>query len=204
MAEPTATPAGPAVTPRFGGRRLLYLGTGALGVMFMPMWVQWLRANYPDLRVRPVLTRSATRFVSRTAVSLFAGQPAELDDWSGAAEMVAPHVEMAAWADAIIVHPATFHFVSRFAVGLADTPTLLALQCFSGPIAVASAFPPGGLASAAWTKHAAELSGRPNVTMVAPHQGVSLTTGKPEATTAAPLNEVIPALEDLRLKLAAR
>lgn len=178
----------------FPGERLLYLGTGSLGVMFMPSWMQWLRSRYPQLAVRPVLTRSATRFTTTTAVSLFANRAVSIDAWSEFPDGAVPHVEMTSWADAIIVHPASFNFMARFAAGLADTPTLLAIQCFQGPIAVAPAVPPGALTSPVWRQHLANLACRENVAVVSPHQGVSVSTGRTDATTAAPLPEVVAAL----------
>lgn len=189
--------------PAFTGRRLLYIGTGALGVMFMPMWLHWLRSSYPDVELRTVITRSATRFVTPTTLSVFGGKQPELDVWSDEPETSAPHVELAHWADTVIVHPATFHFTSRLALGAADTPAMLALQCARVPVALAPALPPGAITSPAWQQHARALAERPNVTVVRPHPGMSMTTGKPGAMTAAPLTEVIPALEELRARLAA-
>lgn len=80
---------------------------------------------------------------------------------------------------------------------------MLALQCAQVPVALAPALPPGAITSPAWQQHARALAERPNVTVVRPHPGMSMTTGKPGAMTAAPLTEVIPALEELRARLAA-
>ncbi|MEU7551675.1 flavoprotein [Streptomyces sp. NPDC044571] len=192
----------PTAAPPFTARRLLYVGTGSLGVMFMPMWVHWLRAAYPELAVRTIITRSATKFVTPTALSVFAGHTPQLDSWTEEPEKSAAHVEMAEWADTVIVHPATFHFTSRLALGVADTPVLLALQCTRAPIVLAPALPPGALASAAWESHMAALERRANVHVVPPHPGVSITTGKPDAATAAPLPEVLLAAERLRAAAA--
>ncbi|MFD0375085.1 flavoprotein [Streptomyces sp. NPDC127112] len=187
----------PSAAPPFTARRLLYVGTGSLGVMFMPMWVHWLRASYPELAVRTVITRSAAKFVTPTALSVFAGHVSQLDSWTEETETSAAHVEMAEWADAVIVHPATFHFTSRLALGMADTPVLLSLQCTRAPVVLAPALPPGAMASAAWQSHMSALERRANVHVVTPHPGVSITTGKPDAATAAPLPEVLAAAERL-------
>ncbi|MFI6660837.1 flavoprotein [Streptomyces sp. NPDC050523] len=194
----------PSAAPPFTGRRLLYVGTGALGVMFMPMWLHWLRTSYPEVEIRTVVTRSATRFVTPTTLSVFGGRPPQLDVWGEEPETTAPHVELAHWADTVVVHPATFHFTGRLALGVADTPTLLALQCTAAPIALAPALPPGALTSPAWRQHARTLAERANVTVVPPHQGISMTTGEPGAMTAATLTEVIPAVEALRARLAGQ
>ncbi|MFI2370943.1 flavoprotein [Streptomyces sp. NPDC018833] len=201
MAEATQVPAGSA--PAFGARRVLFVGTGAIGVMFMPMWVNWLRTAYPAVELRTMVTRSAERFVTRTALTAFAGDEVLRDVWPDEPEVGARHVELAQWPDAVVVHPATFHFVSRLALGVADTPLMLALQCTQAPIAVAPALPPSGVESFAYRQHVAALEQRPNVTVVPPQPGFSVTTGRMDAAVATPLPEVVPALERLRARLAA-
>ncbi|MFF6998419.1 flavoprotein [Streptomyces sp. NPDC008313] len=201
MAENPPPPEAPA--PEFGGRKVLFAGTGSLGVMFMPMWLNWLRTAYPDIEVRTVLTRSAQRFVTRDAVTAFAGGTVLQDVWPDEPEEGATHVQLAQWPDTVVVHPATYSFVSRLALGVADTPLLLALQCTAAPIAVAPALPPGGAESYGYRRHVAALAERPNVTVVPPQPGYSVTTGGPGATVATPLPAVIPALERLRARLAA-
>lgn len=198
----TATP-DEGQPPRFGARRLLYVGTGALGVMFMPMWANWLRTSYPDLELRTVLTRSAHQFTGPAAVAALGGRPPLLDAWPADGEGSALHVELAEWADAVLVHPATFHFTSRLALGAADTPVLLALQCTRAPIAVAPALPPGGVGSPAYLRHVQALAERPNVVVVPPVRGFSVTTGNQDASPAASVPAAVVALERLRADLRA-
>ncbi|MGW7822754.1 flavoprotein [Streptomyces puniciscabiei] len=191
----------PDQVPDFGARRLLYVGTGALGVMFMPMWAHWLRSSYPQLELKTVLTKSARRFVGPSAVRALGGAPILIDTWPTDDVATAVHVELAEWADAVLVHPATLHFTSRLALGMADTPTLLALQCTSAPIAVAPALPPGGPSAPAYLRNIEALASRPNVVVVPPVQGSSATTGKPNAWPAAPMPQAIAELERLRCSL---
>lgn len=202
MAEPgTELPS--TAPPPFAARRLLYIGSGSLGVMFLPMWLHWLRLSYPAMEIRAVITRSATRFVTPTAIAMFSGNPPELDAWGDEPESTARHVDLAEWPDAILVHPASFHFVSRLALGVGDTPALLALQCTTAPIALAPAPPPGAVGSAAWRQQMAALAERDNIVVVPPKTGVSMTSGKANASTAASLYEVLPALETLRSRDAS-
>ncbi|MFM9457480.1 flavoprotein [Streptomyces europaeiscabiei] len=186
--------------PAFGARKLLFVGTGAIGVMFMPMWVNWVRTAYPDIELRCVVTRSAERFVTRAALTAFAGADVLQDVWSDEPETGARHVELAHWPDAIVVHPATFNFVGRLAAGAADTPVLLALQCTSAPIGIAPALPPGGAGSPAYRQHVETLEKRSNVVVVPPQPGFSVTTGRMDASVATPLPEVFRAVESLRTR----
>ncbi|MEU5317494.1 flavoprotein [Streptomyces sp. NPDC021056] len=188
--------------PPFGARRLLYVGTGSIGVAHAPYWVTLLRLGYPELGLRVVMTRSAERFVSRGALAPMAGGEVLLDAWPDGPVQSALHVELAEWADAVIVQPATLHFLARFARGLADTPVLLALQCTTVPIVLAPALPPGAVESVAYRRHLAALAERPNVAVVPPVPGTSATTGRKDASAAAGLPDLLRAAEDLRMRLA--
>ncbi|MFJ2847631.1 Flavoprotein [Streptomyces sp. LamerLS-31b] len=199
MSETTAPEQG--IPPVFGGHRLLYIATGSIGTMFLPMWLHWLRGAYPQMEVRCALTRSANQFVGSTAIAVTGGRPAIQDVWPDNPES-ATHVELSRWADTVLVHPATFHFTARFALGLADTPLLLALECTSAAIAVAPAPPPGADTSPAYRRHVHQLSQRPNVVVVPPKPGFSLTTGEP-GPSAATLPDALHALENLRRSMTA-
>lgn len=194
-------PQGVAVAP-LGIDRLLLVGTGSLGVAHLPFWTNWLRMAHPDLEVRIVLTRAAARFVSPHALSPLIKRAVEFDEWPDGPVVGAPHVEMAEWADAVAVHPATLHFVSRLALGLADTPVLLALQCARVPIAVAPALPPGALDNPVVVEHLDRLRRRPNVVVPPGHLARGATTGRVENLAPAPLPDVLAALADRRSALA--
>lgn len=188
-------------TPQLGVERLLLVSTGSAYATSLPFWLDWLRASYGGLEVSVVLTGSARRFVTRQALAHRVGGDVFFDEWPED-EVHARHVSLAEWAEALVVYPATLHYTARLALGLADSPSLLAAQCTRAPIAVAPALPPGGLDSAAFREHWANLSARPNVVMVPPEQGRSLTTGRMEAWVPPTLPEVIERLESRRSELA--
>ena len=187
----------PAAVPPLAAERLLMIASGALGVAFLPFWVNWIRASYPATELRLVLTRSAEHFVTRGALDPLLPTPSIPDRWPDDPASTALHVELAEWPDAVVVHPATFHFTARLALGLADSPALLALQCTSAPIAVAPALPPGGVQSHAHAQHLAALHARPNLVVVPPVPAMSVTTGRPDAWMAAPIPEVVRMLGTL-------
>lgn len=187
-----------AEVPSFHAERLLYIATGGVQAMFLPMWLSWLRDNYPGTEVRYVLTASARRFAGTTAVAAAGGAGLPMiDAWPDEPDR-ALHVELASWPDAVLVHPATMHFVARFSLGLADTPVLLALQCTRAPIALCPALPPNGHTNPAYQRHVTELSERDNLTVIPPVPGVSMSTGEYGVGTVAPVPHAISALEDLR------
>ncbi|MFF0745202.1 flavoprotein [Streptomyces sp. NPDC004111] len=181
-------------TPDSGFRRVLVVGTGALGVAFLPFWVNWLKNSFPDLDLRVALTRSAHRFVSAEAVSVLSGREVFVDDWhqppTAGAGTAVPHVELAAWPDLVLVHPATLNFVSRYALGLPDTPLLLALQSTRALVGVAPSLPPGAHKSPVAQGHLDVLRARPGVVVAPTVEAVSASTGESEDGGSAPLSEL--------------
>ncbi len=192
-----------AATFELGVSRLLLVSTGSAYAWSMPYWLDWLRTEYPGLEVRMVVTRSAERFVTRQTLGSRLGANVLVDTWPEE-EAAARHVEWAEWAEAIIVYPATLQFMARLALGLADTPVLLAAQCTNAPVVVAPALPPGGLESAACRQHWTALAARPNVVLVPPGRGRSLTTGREDAWVPPPLPEALRLLAEHRRELAAQ
>ncbi|MFC9635107.1 flavoprotein [Streptomyces mirabilis] len=168
----------------------------------MPFWLTWLNEVYPNLQVKVVVTPSAERFVTLQGLSSHRFGHALRDEWP-LDDSHARHVEWAEWADGVLVYPTTFHFLARLALGLADSPALLAAQCTSVPVVVAPGLPPGGWQSPACAGHVAALSTRSNTAVVSPRPGISKTTGRPDAWAPALMPEAIRVLEGVRRHLAA-
>lgn len=194
--------------PTLTASRLLVVVTGAASAAFAPFWVNWVRENYPDVSTRVALTRSATRFVTPATLSMLSGLPVVVDAWPESpwpqtAAPTALHVELAEWAEAIVVYPATAHFVARFALGLADTPVLLAAQITDAVIGVAPAVPPGMTVNPAFTGHLAALAARRNVVVAPTVTARSVTTGRREDGGAGPLWTALELIESRRAELAA-
>lgn len=183
--------ADPAHVADPGFRRVLLVGTGALGVAFLPFWTNWLGNTFPEMEKRVVLTRSARRFVSADAISALCQEAVVTDDWNDAAPGAAPHVELARWPDLVLVHPATMHFLGRYALGLTDTPLLCALQSTSALVGVAPSLPPGAQRSPAVQGHLDTLRARPGVVVAPTVPAVSASTGETEDGGAAPLSELM-------------
>ncbi|MGX1975447.1 flavoprotein [Streptomyces kronopolitis] len=179
-----------ADVPDPGLKRLLLVVTGSAYAWSTPYWLELLRQHCPELEVRVVLTRSAERFVTPQAIGARVSGTVSSDVWPDD-ESTARHVEWAQWAEAILVYPATMHFMARLALGLADSPALLAAQCTRAPVALAPALPPGALDSAAVRQHWAALAARPNVVLVPPVAGRSLTTGREDAWVPPPLPDAL-------------
>lgn len=194
--------AGDGMPEPVGARRLLVVGTGSVTAAHLPFWASWLKMGQPGVEVRYVLTGAATRFVTREALVAIGGCEVLEDRWPDEPEPRARHVDLAQWPDAVVVLPATLNYLARLALGLGDSPSMLALQCTEAAIALAPALPPGGVRSAAYEEHSAKLAGRRNVVVVPPRPGRSTTSGRREAWAPASFPEVLAAADTLRAELA--
>jgi phosphopantothenoylcysteine decarboxylase / phosphopantothenate---cysteine ligase len=80
--------------------------------------------------VRVIMTEAATRFLGPQTMAAITGDHPATDLFGD--DRVSPHTELARWADAIVVAPATAATLSRLAHGLSDdllSATLLAATC---------------------------------------------------------------------------
>ncbi|HET9818206.1 MAG TPA: flavoprotein, partial [Rhodanobacteraceae bacterium] len=95
------------------------------------------RLRDADAEVRVVLTPNAERFVTPLTFQALSGQPVRSGLWDEAAEMGMGHLELARWADAILIAPASADTLAKLAHGFADD--LLSTLCLAAtaPLAVA-------------------------------------------------------------------
>ena len=89
--------------------------------------------------VRVVMTSAATEFITPLTLQALSGNPVHTDLLDPAAEAAMGHIELARWADVLLVAPATADFIARVADGRAND--LLAAVCLASdaPVAVAPA-----------------------------------------------------------------
>ena len=89
--------------------------------------------------VRVVLTENAARFVTALTFQALSGQPVRGGLWDEAAEAAMGHIELARWAQRILIAPASADLIARLAHGLADD--LLTTLCLAStaPLALAPA-----------------------------------------------------------------
>lgn len=92
-----------------------------------------------DAHVRVVMTESATHFVSPTTFQALSGEAVRVSLWDEQAEMAMGHIELARWAERILIAPASADIIARLAHGLAND--LLTTLCLASaaPLYVAPA-----------------------------------------------------------------
>jgi phosphopantothenoylcysteine decarboxylase/phosphopantothenate--cysteine ligase len=119
------------------GKRILLGVTGGIAAYKSPDLVRRLRERGAEVQV--VMTEAAREFVTATTFQAVSGRPVRTDLWDAAAEAAMGHIELARWADVVLIAPATADFLARLATGQADD--LLATLCLAteAPVAVAPA-----------------------------------------------------------------
>jgi phosphopantothenoylcysteine decarboxylase / phosphopantothenate---cysteine ligase len=101
--------------------------TGGIAAYKTPELVRALRRR--GHHVRCVLTANASRLVARDALTAVSGEAVYSEPWPGDGTM--PHIDLARWAEAVVIAPLTADTAARLALGLADdllTTLFLALE----------------------------------------------------------------------------
>jgi phosphopantothenoylcysteine decarboxylase/phosphopantothenate--cysteine ligase len=111
--------------------------TGGIAAYKSPDLVRRLMEAGAEVRV--VLTPSAARLVSGTVFQAVSGHPVRCDLWDAEAEAAMGHIELARWADLVLIAPATAHLMSQLAAGAAGN--LLTTLCLAttAPLVLAPA-----------------------------------------------------------------
>lgn len=109
------------------GRRVVLGVTGGIAAYKAADLVRRLREAGAAVRV--VMTAGAERFVTPLTFQALSGEPVRRELFDAAAEAAMGHIELARWAEAVLVAPATADFMARIAAGLADD--LLATLCLA-------------------------------------------------------------------------
>ncbi|MCL1158587.1 bifunctional phosphopantothenoylcysteine decarboxylase/phosphopantothenate--cysteine ligase CoaBC [Shewanella inventionis] len=99
--------------------------------------IRRLKERGADVRV--IMTQSAMEFITPLTIQALSGHPVASDLLDPAAEAAMGHIELARWADVVLLAPATANLIARINAGMADE--LLTTTCLatSAPIIVCPA-----------------------------------------------------------------
>ena len=89
--------------------------------------------------VRVVMTQSAKEFITPLTLQALSGNPVSTDLLDVEAEAAMGHIELARWADAILIAPATANTLAKLSSGRADDLLSSITLAFDGPIGLAPA-----------------------------------------------------------------
>ncbi|ACJ18453.1 bifunctional phosphopantothenoylcysteine decarboxylase/phosphopantothenate--cysteine ligase CoaBC [Coxiella burnetii] len=119
----------------FSNQKLLIGVTGAIAAYKSVELVRRLREK--GALVRVVMTSAAQAFITPLTFQAVSGHPVAVDLFSSDSSMGMEHIDLARWADFVLIAPASADFIARLAHGRADD--LLTTICLAtqAPIAVA-------------------------------------------------------------------
>ncbi|PPU78360.1 bifunctional phosphopantothenoylcysteine decarboxylase/phosphopantothenate--cysteine ligase CoaBC [Xanthomonas cucurbitae] len=153
--------------PLDGQRLLLCVGGGIAAYKSLEL-VRRLRDAGAQVQV--AMTSGAQQFVTPLSFQALSGQPTRTTLWDSAAEQAMGHIELARWADRVIVAPATADLLARLAHGLADDLVTTLCLATTAPLTVAPAMNHRMWLHAATQANVATLRAR-GVAVVGPDDG---------------------------------
>ena len=119
------------------GKRIVVGITGGIAAYKTIEFIRLLRKS--NVEVRVALTPAAAEFVTPLTLQAISGNAVSQSLLDPQAELAMGHIELAKWADAIVIAPASADFIARLTIGMAND--LLSTICLatSAPILLAPA-----------------------------------------------------------------
>lgn len=153
---------------RLANKRIVLGVTGGIAAYKSAELVRLLKKAGADVHV--VMTRGGREFITPLTLQALSGNPVHTDLLDPAAEAAMGHIELARWADLVLVAPATADCIARLATGQADD--LLTTLCLAtnAPIALAPAMNQAMYRDAATQANLATLRAR-GVHLFGPAEG---------------------------------
>ena len=150
-------------------KRILLGVTGGIAAYKSAELARRLREQGASVRV--VMTPAATEFITPLTLQALSGNPVHTELLDHGAEAAMGHIELARWADLILIAPATANFIARLSHGLADD--LLSTLCLASeaPLFLAPAMNRQMWQHPATQENIARLQSR-GVTLLGPADGV--------------------------------
>jgi phosphopantothenoylcysteine decarboxylase / phosphopantothenate---cysteine ligase len=111
--------------------------SGGIAAYKAPELVRRLRDAGADVRV--ILTPNAARFVSPLSLAAVSDHGVIIDQWGDPQHGGVDHIELARWADVLLIAPATANVLAKLTVGIADDALTTYALAHRGVILVAPA-----------------------------------------------------------------
>ena len=150
------------------GKRIVVGITGGIAAYKTIEFIRLLRKSNAEVRV--ALTPAAAEFVTPLTLQAISGNAVSQSLLDPQAELAMGHIELAKWADAIVIAPASADFIARLTVGMAND--LLSTICLatSVPILLAPAMNQQMYCQAITQQNLTALSAR-GIHFVGPNSG---------------------------------
>lgn len=158
-----------ALMNTLSGKHILLGVTGGIAAYKSAELLRQLRSQGAEVRV--VMTAAATEFVTPLTFQALSGQPVHTELLDVNAEAAMGHIELARWADVLLIAPATADFIARMVAGRANdllSAVCLACDC---QVAIAPAMNRVMWGNAATRDNIATLAGR-GIQVLGPAEGL--------------------------------
>ena len=184
--------------PLQGRRVLLCVGGGIAAYKALEL-VRRLREAGAEVQV--AMTAGAQQFVTPLSFQALSAHPTRTSLWDSAAEQAMGHLELARWADRVVVAPATADLLARLAHGLADDLVTTLCLATAAPLTVCPAMNHRMWLHPATQANVATLRQR-GASVVGPNDG-PLAEGESGPGRLAEPEEIVAALAAGRAAAAA-
>ena len=171
-----------------GGKHIILGVTGSIAAYKAASILRGLMARGHAVQV--VMTPSACRLVTPTTFRALSGLPVVTEMFVDGGQVGLQHIELAEWADALAVAPATANFIGKAANGIADeilSCTWMACDC---PKVIAPAMNDRMWNSPAVQRNCVYLRELPGVSFVGPVEG-KLASGRVGVGHLARVEDII-------------
>lgn len=121
--------------------------------------------------VRVIMTESAQEFIRPLTLQALTGKPVHTDLLDPEAEAAMGHIELARWADALLVAPATANFIAALSQGIANDLLTTVCLAATGKMVVAPAMNQAMWSQPASQENIARLKQR-GITIFEPDNGI--------------------------------
>ncbi len=176
------------------GKNIILGVSGSIAAYKAPSVLRGLTARGHSVRV--VMTEAAQRLVGPATFRSLSGQPVATGLWIAEGQASLVHIELADWADALAIVPATANIIGKIACGIADevlSCTWMACDCAK---VVAPAMNDRMWLSPAVQRNVAGLKVLEGVHIVGPVEG-RLASGKIAVGCLAPIKDIIATIDNI-------
>ncbi len=119
------------------GHKILLCVCGGIAAYKSAELVRRLRDAGAQVTV--AMTHNAQHFVGAVTFQAVSGRPVRTSLWDAAAEAAMGHIELARWADRVVIAPATANTLAKLAHGFADDLVTTLCLATTAPLTVAPA-----------------------------------------------------------------
>lgn len=169
--------------PFLEGKKIALGVTGSIAAYKAAEIVSLLKKEGADVQV--LMTREAEEFITPLTLKTLSRRSVARDLWADSASWKPEHIDIAEWADLLLVAPATAHVIACFAHGLAPDVLTCVYLATRAPVVIAPAMNVNMLSHPATQANLEILRERGNV-VVEPDAGMLACGYEGKGKLAAP------------------